>query len=276
MGRTLGLIAGSGRLPFEVLAAARDRGLRVAVVAITDNAEPELEAAVEGPLLWNPAGQLARTIAFLKESRADEVILAGGVAKREAVRDRVAFEFDERALALLARLSRHGDDALLRAIAEDLESEGLPVVASTRYLQDRLTREGLLSGRAPDPRTESDLRIGLRVARALGAEDVGQSVVVKEGTVLAVEAIEGTDATIRRAAELGGGGAVAVKAAKPDQDLRFDVPTIGPSTVEVAVACELRAIGLEAGRTLVLDQDRTLDAAQRHGLTVLGMTLDLP
>jgi DUF1009 family protein len=125
-----------------------------------------------------------------------------------------------------------------------------------------------------DPAVEADLALGLRVAKSLGSHDVGQSVVVKEGTVLAVEAVEGTDAAIRRGAELGGAGAVVVKASKPSQDLRFDVPAIGPATIELARQCGLIAIGLEAGRTLVLDRARTLREAQRHGIAVVGLRLE--
>jgi DUF1009 family protein len=276
MGGTLGLIAGNGRLPFEVLEAAQSRGLDVAVVAIEDNAEPELEQATQGRLLWNPVGQLARAIAFLKQRGSFEVILAGGIAKPQAVRDLSALQLDERALAVLARVQQRGDDALLRALAAELESEGLTVVDSTRYLEERLTREGRLTGPALEPSVEADLALALRVAKGLGAYDVGQSVVVKEGTVLAVEAVEGTDAAIRRGTQLGGARTVVVKASKPNQDLRFDVPAIGPRTIELAQSCQVAAIGLEAGRTIVLEGARTLEQAERYGIAVIGMRAEAP
>jgi DUF1009 family protein len=276
MGRTLGLIAGSGRLPFEVLEAARARGLAVAVVAIEGYAAPEIEAAAPGELLWNPVGQLAAMIAFLKDRSVDEVILAGGVAKRNAVQDLGALRLDERALAVLAGIKERGDDALLRAVAAELESEGLPVVDSTRYLEGRLTCAGPLAGPVPEPATQADLALGLRVAKGLGSYDVGQSVVVKEGSVLAVEAVEGTDAAIRRGAELGGTGAVVVKASKPNQDLRFDVPVIGPGTIDLARSCGIVAIGLEEGRTLIVERERTLVRAEESRISVIGMRAEAP
>jgi DUF1009 family protein len=187
------------------------------------------------------------------------------------MRDLSALRLDERALAVLAGVKERGDDALLRAVAADLESEGLSVVDSTRYLEDRLTCAGQLAGPAPDPVTQADLTLGLRVAKGLGSYDVGQSVVVKEGSVLAVEAVEGTDAAIRRGAELGGAGAVVVKASKPNQDLRFDVPVIGPGTIDLARRCGIVAIGLEEGRTLIVERERTLARAEEHGIAVIGI-----
>ena len=276
MGVTLGLIAGSGRLPFEVAEAALEHGLELAIVAIEQNTDPAIEELARGHFTWIAAGELDRLIEFFKRAGADEVILAGAVAKREMLRDPAALRPDARALALLAQLRDRGDDALLRGVADELEAEGLPVVDSTKHLGDRITRPGSLAGPAPDARLHADLALGLHAARHLGALDVGQSVVVKEGAVLAVEAIEGTDETIRRGARLGGPGAVAVKAAKPGQDLRFDVPAIGPATVALAAECELAAIGLEAGRSIVLERPRTVEAAERAGVALVGLVAEKP
>jgi DUF1009 family protein len=275
MGSPLGLVAGSGRLPFEVAEAARERGESVAIVAIEDNTDPAIESYGD-PVIWIAAGELGRLIEFLKGVRAREVIFAGAVAKREMLRDPARLRPDARALAALSRLEGRGDDAILRAVARELESEGLSVIDSTRHLADRLTPVGSLTPGEVDAALAADLALGMRVARALGAEDVGQSVVVREGVVLAVEALEGTDAAIRRGAELGGPGAVVVKTSKPHQDLRFDVPAIGPATVEVAAGAALRAIGLEAGRTLVLDRERTLRQASEHGIAVVGLDPNAP
>jgi len=271
MGRTLGLIAGSGGLPFEVAAAAREAGLEVAIVALEAHTDPAIAGLASRGTSWVRVGELGRLIEALRACAVDEVILAGAVVKRDALRDPSQLHLDPRALALIARLEDRGDDALLRAVAGELESEGLAVIESTRYLRDRLTAVGRLAGPALKAATEADLFLALRVAKSLGSHDVGQSVVVKEGSVLAVEAVEGTDAAMRRGAELGGAGAVIVKAAKPNQDLRFDVPAIGPQTVELACQCELAAIGLEAERTLVLDRARTLREAERHGLALVGL-----
>lgn len=266
----LGLIAGSGPLPFEVAQAAREHGLRVAIAAIEDNTDPAIEREADGPFRWVNAGELGLLIAFLAGAGAREVILAGAVSKAAILREPGRLRPDARALALLSSLAAKGDDAILRAVAGELESEGLEVVESTRYLEKRMVREGPLCGGPPDEALRADLSLGMRVVRSLGVHDVGQACLVRQGTVLAVEALEGTDRMIRRGAEFGA-GAVLVKAAKPKQDMRFDVPVIGPGTVEIARECRLRAIGLEAGRTLVLEQTRTLAQAEAAAISVVGL-----
>ncbi len=244
----LGLIAGSGPLPFEVARAARERGLSVAIAAIEDNADPAIEREASGRFAWLNAGELGKLIEFLRGAGSGEVILAGAVSKR----------------ALLA------DPAILRAVADELAAEGLPVVASTRYLESRMTRRGVIAGSEPDAALRADFALGLRVIASLGPHDVGQACLVRQGTVLAVEALEGTDRMLRRGAEFGAGAAL-VKAAKRDQDMRFDVPVIGPTTLEVASECRLRAIGLEVGRTLVLEPERTLALARAAGIALVGL-----
>jgi DUF1009 family protein len=271
MAHTLGLVAGSGRLPFEVADAARERGIPLAIAAIEHNTDPEIESRSSGEFAWLAAGELDKLIAFLKAAGAAEVIFAGAVAKPEMLRDPAALRPDARAIALLGKLTDRGDDALLRGVAAELESEGLRVVESTAYLGERIAQVGTLAGPEPDDHCRRDLALGLRVALAVGQVDVGQSVVVKQGAVLAVEAIEGTDAALRRGVALGGPGAVLVKAAKPHQDLRFDVPVVGPATIELAAELEVAAIGLEAGRTLVLERARALQRASDAGISVVGI-----
>ncbi len=271
----LGLIAGSGPLPFEVAEAAAELGLGVAIAAIEQNTDPAIESRARGAFGWFAAGELDRVITFLKDAAASEVILAGAVAKRELLRDPASLRPDARAIALLGRLPELGDDALLRAIADELESEGLPVVSSTKHLRDRLVREGLLVGQPLSPGLEQDLALGLAVARSLGIHDVGQGVVVRAGSVVAVEAAEGTDAMIRRAAELTGPGSVVVKVAKPGQDLRFDIPAIGPGTASIAEEAGVAAIGLEAGRTIVLERERTIARLRTAGIALVGLHSEL-
>jgi DUF1009 family protein len=266
----LGLIAGSGPLPFEVARAARAQGRSLAIAAIEDNADPAIERESNGPFAWLNAGELGKLIEFLRGSGSREVILAGAVSKRALLADPKRLRPDARALALLGKLAARGDDAILRAVADELASEGLPVVDSTRYLGSRMTARGLWCGTALDDKARADLSLGMRVIASLGEHDVGQACVVRQGTVLAVEALEGTDRMLRRSAEFGA-GAVLVKAAKHGQDMRFDVPVIGPETLEVARECKLRAIGLEAGRTLVLEPERTRAAAEAAGVTIVGL-----
>ncbi len=273
MSRKLGLIAGSGRLPFEVAETAAESGTVVSIVAIEGNTDPGIESYATGSFGWVAAGELDKLISFLLSSGADEVILAGAVAKREMLLDPAALRPDARALALLAGLSDRGDDAILSALARELESEGLRVIDSTHHLGDRLTPLGPLGTLSPSEALLADLDLGLRVAKSLGEHDVGQTAVVKEGQVLALEAAEGTDAAIRRGAALGGSGTVLVKAAKPGQDLRFDVPAIGPQTVELAAEVGVIGIGLEAERTLVLERDRVLDLAEGARIPIVGLSL---
>ena len=271
MPATLGLIAGSGRLPFEVAEAARASGLDLAVLAIENNTDPAIESFATRGFASIAVGELQRLIDFFKEAGPGEVILAGAVAKRDAMRDLASLRLDARALGLLARLEHRGDDALLRAIAGELESEGLEVVESTKYLAARMTPDGRVAGPEIDERQRADLELALDVARTLGRMDVGQSAAVAEGTVLAVEAIEGTDEMMRRAAALFGPGVSIVKAAKPGQDLRFDVPVIGPSTVELAAELGVSAIGLESGVTLIVERGTACEAAERAGISIVGL-----
>jgi hypothetical protein len=266
----LGLIAGSGPLPFEVARAARARNLSLAIAAIEDNADPAIEREASVSFAWLNAGELGKLIEFLRGAGSSEVILAGAVSKRALLADPTRLRPDARALALLGRLAGRGDDAILRAVADELAREGLPVIESTRYLESRMTRRGLIAGPEPDAALRADFALGLRVIASLGPHDVGQACVVRHGTVLAVEALEGTDRMVRRAAEFGA-GAVLVKAAKRDQDMRFDVPVIGPTTLEVASDCRLRGIGLEVGRTLVLEPERTVLLAERAGVSIVGL-----
>ncbi len=274
MGSVLGLIAGSGRLPFEVAEAATACGVTLAVVAIEENTDPSIGSVCDRPVLWVAPGELGKLIDFFKKAGVEEVVLAGAVGKREILRDPAKLRPDARALALIGKLAELGDDAILRAVAEEIESEGIRVGSSIQHLAERMTPEGPLVPGLSAGGHESDLALGIRVAQTLGQHDVGQTVIVKDGTVVAVEALEGTDATIRRAAEVGGPGTVLIKIAKPGQDLRFDVPVIGPQTVELAADCGVVAIGLEVGRTLVLDPRQTLALARGRRLPIVGVRTD--
>jgi len=269
----VGLIAGSGPLPFEVVEAARAQGVELVIAAIEDNTDPRAESLGARAFRWFNAGQLGALIEFLRGSGAAEVMLAGAVSKRRILANPGALRPDARALGLLGKLAargRLGDDALLRALASELEQDGLRVIDSTRFLAQRFTAEGPLAGPAPTREIEADARLGIAVLAALGPYDVGQAVLVKDGTVLALEAVEGTDAMLRRGSEFGA-RAVLVKAAKPGQDMRFDVPVIGPATLALGAECGLAAIALETGRTLILERAHTLAAAERSGVTLFGV-----
>jgi hypothetical protein len=184
------------------------------------------------------------------------------------------FAPDARALRFLSRLTQWGDDVLLRGVAEELATEGIAVVESTLFLASILTPEGPLTDQVPSQAQWADVRHGLAVAKGLGGWDIGQTVVVKSRIVLAVEALEGTDETLRRGGGLGRGGAVAVKVSKPHQDLRFDVPAVGPATVAVCGAAGIAVLALEAGRTLLLDRTRVLADAAAAALAIVGVRAD--
>jgi DUF1009 family protein len=260
----VGLIAGNGRFPLIFARTARAAGIEVVAVAHEGETLPDLDAAVDR-ITWIKVGELGRMIDALRTAGIERAVMAGGIRKL-ALLDH--FAPDERALAFLARLNTWGDDALLRGVADELEREGVHIVESTLFLSALLTPLGPLTTRTPDEAQWKDIRHGIDVAKAVGRWDIGQSVVVKSGMVLAVEAIEGTDATIQRA---GRPGAVVVKVSKPGQDLRFDVPAIGPETVRVCQAAQVAVLAVEAGKTLLLDKEELLRVAEDASLIIVGV-----
>jgi hypothetical protein len=264
---TIGLIAGGGRFPILFAESARRAGHRVVAVAHVNQTDRALEGAVDA-CTWVKLGQLGKVAEVLRGGGAEGVVLLGGIAKARFFRD--AFP-DAAGVAVLARVAVRSDDNLLRAIARALEERGLPVLDPTPYLQDRLAPEGVLGRHRPTEEEAADARYGLELARAVGRLDLGQTVVVKKRVAVAVEALEGTDACIQRGGELCGEGAVVVKAVKPQQDRRFDLPAVGPETVETLRAAKGRVLAVEAGATLVMDLDRMVELADRAGIVLLGV-----
>jgi DUF1009 family protein len=262
--RRVGLIAGNGRFPLIFARTARAEGVEVVAVAHEGETLPELAEAVDA-ITWVKVGELERMIHALQQSGVDRAVMAGGIRKAALLEH---FAPDARALQFLAGLASLGDDALLRAVAAELERDGIEIVASTLFLSSILAPSGPLTKRPADQAQWNDIRHGMAVAKAIGRWDIGQSVVVKSGIVLAVEAIEGTDATIRRG---GRAGAVVVKVSKPQQDLRFDVPAVGPETVRVCVQAGVAVLALEAGKTLLLDRAELLQDAEHSGLCIVGV-----
>jgi len=260
----VGLIAGNGRFPLIFARTARQAGVEVIAVAHEGETVPELANAVAA-ITWVKVGELGRIIRTFQQSGVERAVMAGGIRKAALLEH---FAPDERGQQFLARLRTFGDDVLLRGIATELESEGIHVVESTLFLSAILTPTGPLTSRVPTADQWTDIRYGIAVAKAIGRWDIGQSVVIRSGLVLAVEAIEGTDATIERG---GRAGAIVVKVSKPHQDLRFDVPAVGPHTVEVCAAAGVAVLALEAGKTLLLDKHDLLQAAQHTGLTIVGV-----
>jgi UDP-2,3-diacylglucosamine hydrolase len=257
----IGLIAGSGRFPLLFAQAAERAGRSVVAVAHEGETDPALRA-----LAWVKVGQLGRIVEVLREAGVNEAVFCGGIRKPKL--------FDVRpdwlGLKALARLRSFGDDAALRAIAAVLEEEGLRIVSPMPLVPELLVPRGPLGQRRLTDEQRADALTGLSAARAVGQADIGQTVVVKRGVVLAVEAAEGTDACIARGGSLGR-GAVVVQARKPQQDDRFDVPAIGPRTAEACAAAGCAALAVEAGTTLVLDREELAEKADRAGLAVEGI-----
>ncbi len=260
----VGLIAGNGRFPLIFARTARGAGVEVVAVAHEGETRPELAGLVDA-ITWIKVGELGRMISTFHQSGIDRAVMAGGIRKAALLKH---FAPDERGRRFLARLGSFGDDTLLRGVAAELESDGIRIVASTLFLSTLLTPTGVLTRQVPDDTQWKDVHRGIAVAKAIGQWDIGQSVVVKSGIVLAVEAIEGTDATIQRA---GRAGAVVVKVSKPQQDLRFDVPAVGLETGRICRTAGVAVLALEAGKTLLLDKDDLLHEADAHGLSIVGV-----
>jgi len=263
----IGLIAGSGRFPVLFAETAKRRGVEVVAVAHRGETAPELVHHVHA-ISWVQPGQLQALIDALRAYGVTRTVMVGGIAKPRLFRDIMP---DARALAAIARVGKLRDDLLLRALAEELEREGIQVVPSTTYLEEILPEAGVLSRREPTPEEWADIRHGFQVVKVIGRFDIGQSVVVRGGAVMAVEGIEGTDATIRRAGQLVNGGIVVVKATKPIQDLRFDLPAIGPDTVRAIAEVRGRVLAVEAGRTIVLDRAQMLALADEAEIAVVAV-----
>jgi UDP-2,3-diacylglucosamine hydrolase len=263
-----GLIAGNGRFPFLVLEGARREGVEVAVAAIKEEADERI-ASLARTVEWVSVGHLGRLIKFFKREGVTHAIMAGQVKHVQIFK--LSALPDLRMAKMLARLKRRNTDALIGAVADELEAEGIRLVDSTTFLQPLLARAGALTKRAPNKHELADIEYGLHVANELARLDLGQTIVVKSQAVVALEAMEGTDATIRRASELVKGRPLTViKVAKPNQDMRFDVPVIGLQTIETLKASHVTAMSVSADKTLIFDRDETLAAAGHHGISIIA------
>ena len=263
-----GLIAGNGRFPFLVLEGARDSGAEIAVAAIKEEASPEL-AQQAARIEWIGVGQLGRLIRYFKREQVTHAIMAGQVKHHQIFRLNALP--DLRMVRLLARLSTKNTDSLIGAVADELAREGIILIDSTTFLEPLLAPEGVLTRRAPTKDERGDIDYGLGIAREIGRLDLGQTIAVKDRAVVAIEAMEGTDAVIARAGEVTRGRSfVVVKVAKPGQDMRFDVPVIGLPTIERMNAARASALHVTAGKTLLFDRSELIELADTSGLTVIG------
>jgi hypothetical protein len=264
---TIGLIAGGGGFPLLFAESARRAGHRVVAAAHLHSTDPALARAVDA-CTWVKLGQFGKIMQALQEGGATQVVLLGAVTKKRFLLDVLP---DALGLEIMARVAIRSDDNLLRASAAILEERGMPVIDPTPFLEKALAPEGLMGHVRPSEAEWADARYGLELARSIGRLDLGQTVVVKERCAVAVEALEGTDACIRRGGELAGKGAVVAKAVKPQQDRRFDLPAVGPRTIASMAKAGCRVLAVEAGGTLVMEREELVRQADRAGIAVVGL-----
>ena len=262
-----GLIAGNGKFPFLVLEGARKAGASVAVAAIREETDPDIERLADR-LTWVGIGQLGKMLRFFKAEGVDKAIMAGQVKHVQIFSRAIP---DVRMLKMLLRLPRRNTDALIGAVAGELASEGIELIDSTYFLKDQLPRPGNLTKRKPDDREQSDIEYGLEIANEIARLDLGQTIVVRDRACVAIEAMEGTDAVIRRAGQLVRGRLTVVKIAKPDQDMRFDVPVVGLPTIEAMIDSGATCLCLTAGQTLIFDREEMMKLANRNKIAVIAV-----
>lgn len=262
----IGIIAGSGPLPIMAAREAKASGRTVIVVAFREEADPVVEAVADR-LHWVGVGQLGGLIRAFKREEVTEAVMLGKVRMNHLF---TKVRPDAQGALLYLRLKDRRGDSIMEAFAQALERAGISLLDCTQFLTHALVEHGVLTQRAPTEREWNDIRVGQEVARTLARSRIGQTVVVKNGTVLAVEAIEGTDAAVRRGAELGGNGVVVVKVYHPDHDFRFDVPVVGPTTIVVLREVGGIALAVEAKRTFLLDRDQALALADEAGIAVVA------
>jgi DUF1009 family protein len=263
----IGLIAGNGNFPIAFARAAKEQGLQIIAVAHEGETLPELAHLVDN-MFWVKVGQLGKIISIFKDQGVTDVLMAGGIKKTRFFGNTLP---DMRGMAMLAKMVNKKDDSLLRAVADELESEGITVRESTLYLDSIVAQQGLLTKRKPTKSERRDIEFGWQIAKEIGRLDIGQTVVIKDQAILAVEAIEGTDEAIRRGGKLCGQGAIIVKVCKPHQDLRFDLPAIGTQTIKSMLEVKACCLAVEAGKTVVIDRESVLTEADRAGISIIAL-----
>nr|WP_320013051.1 UDP-2,3-diacylglucosamine diphosphatase LpxI [uncultured Desulfobulbus sp.] len=266
----IGLIAGGGQFPLLFADAARARGRRVVAIAHQNETDPMLAEKAD-QLCWVKLGQLGKIVKYFHQQGVRETVFAGTITKTRIFRDILP---DLKGLTLWNKIDVRQDDAILRSVAGALEEEGIQVLPSTCYLDHLFFPKGILAGKKPSESQWEDINFGWKIAREIGRLDIGQCIVVRDRTVLAVEAIEGTDATIRRGGELGKSGAVVVKLKKPGQDFRFDLPATGIQTIKTLASVKGAVLAVEAGQSLLFDQEAMVKAAKDAGVVVVGLVED--
>jgi DUF1009 family protein len=261
-----GLIAGNGKFPFLVIEGARRDGVELAVVAIKEETDPAIEK-VAAKLIWVGIGQLGKMISFFRSHGVEKAIMAGQVKHVQLFSGAIP---DMRMVKMLWNLPRRNTDALIGGVADEMAKDGIELIDSTHFIKDQLAAKGLLTKRGPTDLEKENIEYGLHVADEIARLDLGQTIVVRGKACVAVEAMEGTDAVIKRAGELAKGKLTVIKVAKPDQDMRFDVPVIGVPTIETMIEAGAECISVTAGKTLIFDREQTIELANRNKICIVG------
>lgn len=265
----IGIIAGGGQFPMIAADAAKKRGLHVTAVAFEGEADQKLTDKVD-EIEWIKIGQLGRLIKTFKQKKVSKALMAGSINKSRMFGN---INPDLKGLAFLSKFAIFHDDNILRAFADELYKEGIEIVSSTIYLPELLAPEGCLTKRKPGKDEKKDIEIGWKVARELGRLDIGQCAVIRNKTILALEAIDGTNATILRGGKIAGEKAIVVKVSKPDQDLRFDVPSVGLETIKSMIEVKAGLLAVEAGKTLVFDRAKMINLANKNKISIISCNL---
>lgn len=262
----IGLIAGSGQFPLIFSKAAREKGYVIYAIAFMNETDPSIEDHVDA-VEWMYLGQLKRLIRFFKKNDVTEAVMMGAIRKTRIFTD---VKPDMKAISIITKMRHTHDDNLLSTFARVLEEEGIYIKASTFLVPDLLVPEGCWTRRKPSRSEEADINLGWRLAKEIGLLDIGQCVVVGGGSALAVEAIDGTDATIIRGGKLGNGNAIVVKVCKPNQDTRFDIPAVGLQTIETMHEFGAQVLVVEAGKAIVFNREEMIDLADRYGIAIVA------
>ena len=262
-----GLIAGNGRFPFLVVEGARRQGVSLAVVAIKEETDKRIEAAAEN-VIWVGIGQLGKMISFFKKEGVSKAIMAGQVKHVQIFSGALP---DLRMVKMLWNLPQRNTDALIGGVADEMAKEGIELIDSTYFIRDQLAQEGVLTKRKPDANERGNIEYGLRVANEIARLDLGQTIVVRAKACVAVEAMEGTDAVIKRAGELANDKLTVVKVAKPNQDMRFDVPVVGVPTIQTMIQSGATCLCLTAGKTLMFDKEEMIKLANDNKISVVAV-----
>ena len=264
----LGLIAGNGDLPGAIAEDARSKGYEIIAVGLEPLAQKSLSSDVD-EIKWINVGKLGEIIGFLKESGVKEAVMAGKVPKSLLYKSKISP--DLRAIKLLFSLKDKSDDSILLALAKELKKEGIALLNTTDFTSSLLTPEGVLTKKGPSETEWKDIVFGWKIAKEVGRLDIGQTVVISNQAVMAIEAIEGTDEAIKRGGALAGSGAIVIKVSKPQQDMRFDVPVVGIDTIKAMLEVKARVLAVESGKSIILGKGKLIKEAEKAGISIVGV-----